>query len=84
MLSVLSVNNVFSLKGVYSGQLVSLHATQHLFGPVHTDEERMGLDVVHASHTRPESFHWIVLKQLQRRTRRRPRQIFLRFQEATR
>lgn len=40
------------------------HNAQRLFGPVHTGKERVGFDVIHASHACPQSLHWVVLEQL--------------------
>lgn len=40
------------------------HNVQHLFGPVHSGKERVGFDIIHASHTRSQSLHRVVLEQL--------------------
>lgn len=78
--NVLSVStvylNVCSVwnPGVHPGQPVSQHATLvsavpqcTLFEPVHSGKERVGFDIIHTSHTCPQSLHWIVLEQLHER-----------------
>lgn len=44
------------------------HNARRLFGPVHVGEERVCFDVIHTSHARPQSFHWVVLEQLEDKT----------------
>lgn len=52
------------------------HNVHHLFGPVHTGEERVGFDIVHTSYTCSQSFHWVVLEQLRNRQNRRQKHVY--------
>lgn len=50
--------------GVQDSQSSQLLSALHLFGPVHSRKERVGLNVIHSSHAGPQSLQWVVLEQL--------------------